>query len=91
MSITGLKQMRVARRKTRKLALELFESIEIGTVYLVVPSNTKMIQACTHPAGCLNPAHYEIGIAAIQKDEQHTGDWGFVPLDLLEDIPEKVN
>lgn len=89
-SITGLKKMRVAKRTTSK-GMQLFESIPTGTIYLVVPHQTKMLPACTCAAGCMNPHHYEIGVAAIKQDEQATGDWGYVPLDLLEDVPEQVN
>lgn len=89
----GMTKMRIVRRKTRPTGMELFESVPDGAVYIVKPNLTKMMHAvnCGHPLHCANPKHFEIGVAAVREDGSDGGEWGYVPLDLLEDVPEPVN
>jgi hypothetical protein len=90
MRAAGFKKMRIVRRKTRKLGMELFESIPDNAVYIVQPNMTIVYAGCTHP-NCKDPQHFEMGVAAVREDGSDGGEWGYVPLDLLEDVPEQVN
>ena len=82
--------MRVAKRRTA-LGMELFESVPLGTVYIVNTRDQTVMPGCASYGHCGDPAHYVAGIAAIREDGSDGGQWGYLPLELLEDVPERVN
>jgi hypothetical protein len=86
----GLKRMRVVKRRTA-LGMELFESVPLGTVYIANTNDQKALPGCAGYAHCRKPEHLVPAIAVVREDLSDGGDWGYLPLELLEDVPEQVN